>query len=112
MGPRRTFSAPISALQWRGRLRQPLAIPFALLLGGAAGTGYFVDDFSAEAFTAALRGSDCNIKGNISIETGERIYHVPGQDYYEQTIIRPEFGERWFYSEAQAREAGWRRSKR
>src|SRR4051794_23244536 len=27
---------------------------------------------------------------------GERIYHVPGQKFYSQTSIRPEFGERWF----------------
>lgn len=25
---------------------------------------------------------ECNIKGNISIDTGERIFHVPGQRYY------------------------------
>ena len=58
----------------------------------------------------ALISSDCNIKGNVSIGSGERIYHVPGQRYYNETVIRPEFGERWFCSEADARAAGWRRS--
>jgi hypothetical protein len=53
----------------------------------------------------------CRIKGNISINSGERIYHVPGQLYYEDTRIRPEFGERWFCTEADARAAGWRRSR-
>ena len=52
----------------------------------------------------------CNVKGNISIGSGERIYHVPGQYYYAETVIRPEFGERYFCSEADARAAGWRRS--
>lgn len=59
---------------------------------------------------AALSPS-CTIKGNVSIETGERIYHAPGQRYYSRTVISPEYGERWFCSEEEARRAGWRRSK-
>lgn len=52
----------------------------------------------------------CVIKGNISAE-GARIYHVPGQKYYDRTKINRSAGERWFCSEAEARGAGWRRSK-
>jgi len=55
--------------------------------------------------------ADCRIKGNISL-TGTRIYHMPGQRYYEDTGIASEKGERWFCSEAQARASGWRKSKR
>jgi micrococcal nuclease len=51
----------------------------------------------------------CVIKGNIN-SRGEKIYHVPGGKYYEQTVIEPEKGERWFCSEAEASAAGWRRS--
>ncbi len=51
----------------------------------------------------------CVIKGNINSK-GEKIYHVPGGKYYEQTVIEPEKGERWFCSEAEAMAAGWRRS--
>lgn len=59
----------------------------------------------------SLVGSaDCRIKGNISIDSGEAIYHVPGQRYYSETKIRPEYGERWFCSEEEARTAGWRKS--
>lgn len=54
----------------------------------------------------------CRIKGNVSYETGERIYHVPGGKYYSRTRINPSRGERWFCSEAKARAAGWRRSRR
>ncbi|NEI74266.1 hypothetical protein GR212_32410 [Rhizobium lusitanum] len=54
----------------------------------------------------------CNIKGNVSIETGERIYHVPGQKFYAMTRIDPAYGERWFCSEADAQAAGWRKSRR
>lgn len=55
--------------------------------------------------------SDCNIKGNISAK-GERIYHVPGQKYYVQTKITEGKGERWFCSENEAQQAGWRKSRR
>ncbi len=50
------------------------------------------------------------IKGNVSI-SGERIYHVPGQAYYDETRIDRGRGERWFCSEAEARAAGWRRAR-
>ncbi|TBF40441.1 sunset domain-containing protein [Rhizobium leguminosarum] len=54
----------------------------------------------------------CDIKGNVSIGSGAKIYHVKGQEDYEATIIRSEYGERWFCSEADARSAGWRRAGR
>jgi len=52
------------------------------------------------------------IKGNISLRTGEKIYHVPGGEYYDQTVIDEAKGERWFCTEAEAVAAGWRKSKR
>ena len=54
--------------------------------------------------------TDCRIKGNIS-KTGERIYHMPGQRYYDQTTIDPNSGERWFCTEEEAQANGWRKSK-
>jgi endonuclease YncB( thermonuclease family) len=53
----------------------------------------------------------CNIKGNIN-QRGEHIYHVPSGAYYDRTFINPLRGERWFCSEQEAVQAGWRRSKR
>lgn len=53
----------------------------------------------------------CLIKGNMS-QSGERIYHVPGGDFYDRTVINVVKGERWFCNEAEARAAGWRRSRR
>lgn len=64
----------------------------------------------AQATVGQFGLAGCDIKGNVSIDSGERIYHVPGQRYYAQTIIRPEYGERYFCSEQEARSAGWRRS--
>ncbi len=52
----------------------------------------------------------CLIKGNIS--RSGRIYHMPGGQYYKRTRVTTSKGERWFCSEAEARAAGWRRSKR
>jgi endonuclease YncB( thermonuclease family) len=47
----------------------------------------------------------CAIKGNRN-KRGEWIYHMPGRPYYDQT--RP---EELFCTEAEARRAGYRRSK-
>ena len=52
----------------------------------------------------------CAIKGNVS-NRGERIYHMPGQKYYGATRIARSEGERWFCSEAEARQAGWRKAR-
>ena len=52
----------------------------------------------------------CVIKGNIS-SSGEKIYHLPGQKYYNQTVIDESKGERWFCTEEEAQAAGWRKSK-
>lgn len=51
--------------------------------------------------------SGCLIKGNINSK-GERIYHVPGRGSYAQTEINEGAGERWFCSEDEAQQAGWR----
>ena len=63
-----------------------------------------------EARSAPSRDSGaCNIKGNISRNSGRRIYHVPGDPDYARTRISTSHGERWFCSESEARVAGWRR---
>lgn len=94
----------------RGRRRLP-----AVALAGAAALGFAGVYGISNPGTPSLAGisvAGCDIKGNISIDTGERIYHVPGQYYYAQTKISSEYGERYFCSETEARNAGWRRSKR
>lgn len=52
----------------------------------------------------------CNIKGNIN-SNKEKIYHVPGCGSYEKTTINESSGERWFCSEQEAIDAGWRKAK-
>lgn len=68
--------------------------------GMIVGAQYFADN----------EVSGCNIKGNISM-AGERIYHMPSQDYYDETRIDFSDGERWFCSESEARSAGWQKAK-
>lgn len=64
----------------------------------------------AGAIPAPAQTGQCVIKGNVNTQ-GERIYHVPGQRYYDETVISHSHGERWFCSEAEARAAGWRKAK-
>lgn len=104
-------SRGIVALGGRGMAASTLVqIGNAGLLGAALVGG--VQMASAPGSPVAAMVSNCAIKGNVSINSGERIYHVPGQDYYAGTVIRPEYGERWFCSEAEARQAGWRKAGR
>lgn len=60
----------------------------------------------------AITQPDCPIKGNISINTGKKIYHLPDMENYETTIISPEHGEQWFCTEAEAIEKGWTKAHR
>ena len=74
----------------------------------------FVGSFLAfggyEYIPRSLYDPACNIKGNISYSGGQRIYHVPGQHYYNDTRISAGKGERWFCTEEEARAAGWRKA--
>ncbi len=54
--------------------------------------------------------ADCRIKGNVNSKD-ERIYHPPGCRDWGRTMIDPARGDRWFCSEAEARAAGWRRTR-
>jgi hypothetical protein len=94
--------------QQRSALSAAPGLLAAALAVGAAG-GITVSDLLG--LWNGSGGGSCNIKGNVSI-TGERIFHVPGQEYYSQTRISPAYGERWFCSELDAWAAGWRKSFR
>lgn len=53
---------------------------------------------------------DCDIKWNISFHWGEKIYHLPWCPDYDATKINTSYWERWFCSEEEAINAGWRRA--
>jgi hypothetical protein len=89
-------------------------MPIVMLLAGAGGLGYFADEIDVSSVATHVISQvspSCNIKGNVSINSGERIYHLPGQEHYDETIISTDYGERWFCSEDEARAAGWRKAK-
>lgn len=95
--------------------RRPNPVTSVLLAAGFGFAGVYTLQNPGAAVGAVisvfgLPAPGCAIKGNVSINTGERIYHVPGQRYYAETRISPRHGERWFCSEVEARAAGWRRS--
>lgn len=62
------------------------------------------------ASVAFAQSGSCNIMGNVSTR-GERIYHMPGDKYYDETRISASHGERWFCSAEEAEAAGWRRAR-
>jgi|SaaInlStandDraft_7_1057024.scaffolds.fasta_scaffold02225_3 micrococcal nuclease len=51
---------------------------------------------------------ECNIKWNISYTSKEKIYHRPWCQSYKQTKISVSKWERWFCTEQEAIDAGWR----
>ncbi len=59
---------------------------------------------------ANIANSDCVVKGNISMNTSKKLYHLPGMEDYEITVIDSQKGERWFCSEAEAIANGWQKA--
>ncbi len=47
----------------------------------------------------------CNIKGNV--RKSQRLYRYPGCEQYNNTIIQLHFGDNWFCSQLEARNAGF-----
>lgn len=78
--------------------RAPGLVIAALAVGASGGST--LPDLISSWQGRSDTGWSCDIKGNISIETGEKIYHVPGQRFYDSS------------SETEARAAGWRRAYR
>ncbi|WP_253203578.1 phospholipase D-like domain-containing protein [Methylosinus sp. KRF6] len=76
---------------------------------GAPGPS-FASKVVAPASTNAPAPASCAIKGNIS-RKGERIFHKPGEPFYDRVKIDQSAGERWFCSEQEAVAAGWRHGR-
>lgn len=58
-------------------------------------------------FMEDVQAWECNIKWNINSK-GDRIYHYPGCPSYNRTKISPSKWEKYFCSQEEARNAGWR----
>jgi hypothetical protein len=90
---------------WLRAIAQPWSALALVAIGLAGGLA-----LNPTPIASAL-SPNCTIRGNVSMKTGERIYHLPGQKFYAEANIKPWRGERWFCSEEEARQAGWRRAK-
>ena len=84
------------------------SICFSLLvLGGGALTAEWFTPSTSPPLLDYLVQPGCKVKGNISYNEGKRIYHLPGMEDYETTVIDPRRGEKWFCSETDAQNSGW-----
>ncbi len=90
---------------------------FAVLVIGGLIAREFIGNQSSPTTTSiapppitSIPKPDCNIKGNISHNSQRKLYHIPGMQDYEGTNIDPTYGERWFCTEAEARENGWQKA--
>lgn len=61
--------------------------------------------------SAGAPSPDCLIKGNTN-RHGERIYHMPDQQFYAKIAMDVGAGRRWFCTPEEAEAAGFRRSLR
>ncbi len=66
-----------------------------------------------QTYTSSIQNTPtdnkCTIKGNINSK-GEKIYHLTSCQSYTKTIIDEANGEKWFCTEKEASEAGWRKA--
>ncbi|MGB2925695.1 MAG: cold shock domain-containing protein [Limnothrix sp.] len=63
---------------------------------------------SSPSATTSVIPQNCDIKGNISYPDGKKFYHKPGDRDYAKVEIFTNEGERWFCSEQEAINAGWK----
>lgn len=92
------------------RIAKLLVIP-VVIVGGLI--GYVASEPQmVSSLINSIKGQrpTCDIKANIN-DRGEKIYHLPGDEYYQATNIDESRGERWFCSSWDAWWAGWRRSR-
>lgn len=82
-----------------------IAIALALTLESKPAVEFARNGFAALQISEA--NPDCLIKGNISISSGKKLYHLPGMEDYESTNIEAVHGEKWFCTEAEAISNGW-----
>jgi cold shock CspA family protein len=90
-------------------------IETAISIGIMAVIALFVREFSrsrSPSPVTSITKPGCTIKGNISIDTGNKVYHLPGMEDYESTVIDPTQGEKWFCTESEAIANGWRKAPR
>lgn len=102
-------------LPTKQRVKKRGLVETVIGIGVIAGIALFTMEFSRSRSPSPITSitkPGCTIKGNISINTGNKIYHLPGMEDYESTVIDPASGERWFCTESEAIKNGWRKAPR
>ena len=97
-------------LRYVEQQREPMRLSRGLWAYDMVDPAVFRARRRAERVVADGPPGECAIKGNIG--AGGRIYHLPGTRDYARTSIRVEQDERWFCSESEAQDAGWRAPRR
>jgi endonuclease YncB( thermonuclease family) len=64
--------------------------------------------FSPSCRSVVPPDPSCVIKGNM--RDSQKTYHIPGCKNYDQTIIDLSFGDQWFCTEHDARDAGFEKA--
>ncbi len=93
----------------------PVATGEALVIEPTATPAEQVSASNPNGFTCAggcteAPDPSCAIKGNVNAK-GDKIYHMPGGKNYALTHIKPVEGDRWFCTEQEAQDAGFRAAK-
>lgn len=85
-------------------------LPVAFLLIGAAGVGYTRHRYARQSVRRDAPRFRVQHQGQC--ERRYRRAHLPcaGTTHYHDTVISMGKGERWFCSEAEAQQAGWRKA--
>ncbi|MGK7889967.1 MAG: cold shock domain-containing protein [Leptolyngbyaceae cyanobacterium] len=95
------------------RGRKPTLVTKLIGLGTLAIVGTIFSQFQPSTSPppiTAVNQPNCTIKGNISVSSGKKWYHLPGMEDYTNTVIDRSKGERWFCSEQDAIAAGWQKA--
>ncbi|OLP17080.1 DNA-binding protein [Leptolyngbya sp. 'hensonii'] len=95
--------------------RQSRLAEIAISMGGLLAIALVVMELQGSRFRSpisTLTKPNCTIKGNISVETQNKVYHLPGMEDYNSTTIDLAKGEKWFCTEAEAIAAGWHKAPR
>lgn len=101
-----SFAKKISSTLLMGAIVAGVVISLPKLFDSRLEDSNAPDSGTASKFSNPFR-KDCDIKGNISYSSGEKLYHLPSDRDYAEVIISKEDGERWFCSETEAINAGW-----
>jgi cold shock CspA family protein len=95
--------------------QESMIVSVVTLAGITAAVVFSVMKFmpnGAPSLVKVVTKPNCEVKGNISVSSGQKIYHIPGMEDYVSTVIDEEAGEKWFCSESEAIAAGWKKAPR